>query len=126
MLRTVTSTDGTFTPLIVRLFRRGSVPRICTYLPSPSSRSRETLGRRPTASATFVLGRLVITPAGSTCTILGDIRSTLTASACPCRRLAVTMTVSFSDPILSAALTFVVPSGLTLTVVVYGVKPTYE
>ncbi|MGA7695765.1 MAG: ATP-binding protein [Candidatus Sulfotelmatobacter sp.] len=31
---------------MVRLFRRGSVPRIWTYLPSPSSRSRVTLGRR--------------------------------------------------------------------------------
>ncbi len=35
-LRTVTSTEGTFTPLILRLYSRGSVPRICTYLPSPS------------------------------------------------------------------------------------------
>ncbi len=33
--------------IIVRLARRGSVPRIRTYLPSPSSRSMVTLGRRP-------------------------------------------------------------------------------
>ena len=38
--------------------RRGSVPRIWMYLPSPSSRSSDTLGSRPTASAIFVLGRL--------------------------------------------------------------------
>ena len=69
-LRAPLSGDGTCTPLIVRLLRRGSVPRICTSLPSPSSRSSDTLGRRPTASATLVFGRLVMTSAGSTWTML--------------------------------------------------------
>lgn len=35
-------------PSMVTLLRRGSVPRIWMYLPSPSSRSSETLGSRPT------------------------------------------------------------------------------
>ena len=60
ILRTFPSGEGTLTPLIVKLLKRGSVPRIWTYLPSPSSRSSETLGRRPTASATLVLGKLVM------------------------------------------------------------------
>jgi len=34
----------TLTPLMVKFERRGSVPRIRTYLPSPSSLSRDTLG----------------------------------------------------------------------------------
>src|SRR5713101_7586499 len=78
-LRTPPSGDGTFTPLMVTLLSRGSVPRICTYFPSPSSRSRETLGSRPTASAMFVFGRLVMTSAGSTCTMLSAVRSRLSA-----------------------------------------------
>src|ERR1700737_430946 len=44
MLRTLVSGDGKFTPFTVTLLSRGSVPRICTYLTSPSSRSSETLG----------------------------------------------------------------------------------
>jgi len=38
--------EGVLMPSIVTLARRGSVPRICTYLPSPSSRSMVTLGKR--------------------------------------------------------------------------------
>ena len=72
--RTPLSGDGTFTPSIVMLLRRGSVPRICTYLPSPSSRSSVTLGSRPTASAMFAFGRLVITSDDNTCTMLSAVR----------------------------------------------------
>ncbi len=75
--RTPVSGDGTLTPSIVRLLSRGSVPRIWTYLPSPSSRSSVTLGSRPSASAMFAFGRLVITSADSTWTMLSAVRSRL-------------------------------------------------
>jgi len=63
------SDDGMWAPLIEPLVYRGSSPRTWTYFPSPSSRSRETLGSRPMASAILVFGRLVITSAGRTSTM---------------------------------------------------------
>ena len=94
IFRTFPSGEGIVTPLTVTLLNRGSVPRIWTYLPSPSSRSSETLGRRPTASATFVLGRLVMTRDGSTWTILSAVRSMLMASTSPNCRSPSTVTTS--------------------------------
>ena len=93
-LRGPLSGDGTCTPLIVRLLSRGSVPRIWTYLPSPSSRSSDTLGSRPIASATFVFGRLVMTSAGRIWTMFGDVRCSLSAAASPRGRSALTVSSS--------------------------------
>lgn len=45
------SVPGTCTPSTVTFDKRGSVPRICTNFPSPSSRSSDTSGIRPAASA---------------------------------------------------------------------------
>ena len=81
--RTLPSGEGTLTPSMVVLVRRGSVPRTCTYFPSPSSRSIVTLGNLPRASAILALGKLRITSAGSTWTMLSALRSRLTASASP-------------------------------------------
>src|SRR5262252_2448583 len=81
-------------PSMVTLLRRGCVPRIWTYLPSPSSRSMVTLGKRPRASAMLALGRLVMTSAGSTCKIFSAVRSRLMASTSPCSRSARTSITS--------------------------------
>src|SRR5882762_6464792 len=123
--RTPPSGDGTLTPLMVTLLSRGSVPRAWTYLPSPSSRSSETLGSRPTASAMFVLGRLVITSAGSTCTMLSAFISRLIASISPRSRSPGTMIRSFSVSMSSIASAFVTPEA-TVTSLENGLKPTYE
>jgi hypothetical protein len=73
-------------PLMAPFVYLGSSPRTWTYFPSPSSRSRETLGRRPMASATLVLGRLVITSAGSTSTMFWADFCWLRAETSPARR----------------------------------------
>ena len=106
--RTPDSGDATLMPSIVVLVRRGSVPRICTYFPSPSSRSSVTLGRRPSASAMLALGRLRITSAGSTWTMLSAVRWMLMAPASADGRGAVTRTSEVWDGMrrLMSALTF--------------------
>ena len=93
--RTPDSGEGTLMPLMVTLVSRGSVPRTCTYLPSPSSRSKVTLGKRPRASAILALGRLRITSEVSTCTRLSAVSWRLISSASPEARSAVTRTSRF-------------------------------
>ena len=100
--RTV-SAEAMLTPSTVVLVSLGSVPRTCTYLPSPSSRSRVTLGRRPSASATLALGRLVMTSAGRTWMMLSALSVRLMASTSPPSRPEKTVTASLPDATESGA-----------------------
>ena len=73
------------TPSMVVLLNRGSVPRICTYCPSPSLRCNVTPGMRPSASAMFAFGRLMIVGAVITFRMFAEVRCSLSAIASPLR-----------------------------------------
>ncbi len=124
--RTPLSGDGMETPSTMVLLRRGSVPRIWTYLPSPSSRSIETEGMRPSASAMLAFGNDVITSAGSTCRIFSAARVRLMASASPRGRSAVTMTWSLADATLRTASNCNVCPATRTTSLTNDWKPTKE
>src|SRR5208337_3766691 len=123
--RTPDSGEGTFTPSMVALVNRGSVPRTCTYLPSPSSRSSVTLGSRPTASAMLALGRLVITSFESTWRILSAVRWRFTCSTSPEGRSAVTKTWSLWEVTSIFTSTVVGWPAAMLTTFVKRENPTY-
>jgi hypothetical protein len=123
--RTV-SAEAIFTPSIVTLVSRGSVPRTWTYFPSPSSRSSVTLGSRPIASAMLAFGRLLITSAGSTLMMLSALNVRLIDSISPPSRPAYTWTSCLLDATLSDASSRADCPAITVTFFVNGANPAYE
>ena len=72
----------------------------------------------------LALGKLRITSAGRTCTILSAERSTLTASASADGRSAVTSTSRFWEATASLAITLATWAAETVTLVVKVLNPT--
>ena len=83
--RTPDSGEGIFKPLMVTLFKLGSIPRMPTKRPSPWSRSIDKPGKRCNDSAAFWSGNCPIASADTIDEIRSDVRCWFMALAWPLR-----------------------------------------